>query len=394
MGWCVMSFAQQEDQTEQKYRRSSLYSILLSHEQTKYSKEIEEVFSEIPIPDRFDNHDLSVKIITTNKKKKTDENTVTEFLENNHVARRMVARWFDRDAQTGECSMDLVMQRGLYDATYFDVELAKMSQRGYGILADAGEDLINNTFVVVNDIRYRDKQKTSQIVGMVLSVAGSVAGAALGNSDIGKLGKSLGDLVSEIKGFSVIVTSYLYQLEWNDDIASDFYANCYVSQGENDPQKKSAFDRSQAFNLKYVGKQTISSGKTSMQGVGYDPVAMIRKVCTRSIDMSLVELQRNYEEFRIKTPIFSVSPAITAKVGMKEGITEKNKYEVLEQVVDNNGRTSYKRVGVIQPVAGRIWDNRYMAVEEHAANSNLEATTFRKLAGGDFYPGMLIREIK
>lgn len=79
---------------------------------------------------------------------------------------------------------------------------------------------------------------------------------------------------------------------------------------------------------------------------------------------------------------------------MKEDITQDSRYEVLEQVINDKGITSYKRVGVIKPVAGKIWDNRFMAVEEGAENATLGFTTFEKVSGGDFYPGMLIREIK
>ncbi|MCH5335243.1 MAG: hypothetical protein J1D86_05525 [Alistipes sp.] len=384
----------QEQPEESKYRRSALYSMLVSHNQTKYAKEIEEVFSSIPIPEKFDNHDLSVKIVNS-AQKKVDENDVSAFLKNNDVARRMVARWFDRDPQTGECDMELVMNRGLYDASYFDVEAARMSQRGFGVLADAGEELIGNTFVLVNDIRYTDKQKTSRIFGSIIKMVGAVAGAASGNSGFSDLGNSLGSLAEEIKGFGVSVTSYLYRLEWNDEVADEFYSSQYVARGEKAPEKAEAFAKSKAYSLKYVGSHKSTSGKISMRGVSsYDPIQMIRKVCTRAIDESIVALQREYDEFKIKTPVFSVTPAITAKVGLKEGISERNKYEVLEQYVDKEGRTKYRRVGVIQPVKGKIWDNRYMALEENAEGSKLEATTFRKVSGGDFYPGMLIREIK
>ena len=40
------------------------------------------------------------------------------------------------------------------------------------------------------------------------------------------------------------------------------------------------------------------------------------------------------------------------------------------------------------------WDNRYMAAEEGAYGADLKATTFVKVSGGNFYPGMLVREIK
>lgn len=190
------------------------------------------------------------------------------------------------------------------------------------------------------------------------------------------------------------MTSYLYRLEWNDSVAKVFYSKYYVPEGQVDTVKARAFAEDDFIKLKYIGKQSVKSGNISMQGINvYDPQQMIRKVCTRAIDESLVALQTTYDEFKIKTPIFSVSPAITAKIGMKEGVTAQKRYEVLEQYQDEQGRTHYRRVGVVQPVAGRIWDNRYMATEEKAVGSTLEATTFRKISGGDFYPGLLIREI-
>ena len=58
------------------------------------------------------------------------------------------------------------------------------------------------------------------------------------------------------------------------------------------------------------------------------------------------------------------------------------------------GKYKYNRRGVIRPVPGKIWDNRYMANEEEAAGSEFNATTFEVVSGMNFTPGMLIREIK
>ena len=60
----------------------------------------------------------------------------------------------------------------------------------------------------------------------------------------------------------------------------------------------------------------------------------------------------------------------------------------------DNGRTKYKRIGIIKPIKGKIWDNRYMAVEEEAVNALLKYTTFEVVSGKGFYPGMLVREIR
>ena len=119
---------------------------------------------------------------------------------------------------------------------------------------------------------------------------------------------------------------------------------------------------------------------------------MIRKACQRAIDDNIVDLQKKFEQFRVKTPITSISPTITAQIGMKEGVSSESRYEVLE-VIDNNGSMEYKRVGVIKPVPTMIWDNRFMAMEEGAYGADLGATTFIVESGKNFYPGMLIREI-
>ena len=218
----------QTKSVDENYRRSSIYSIMVSHDQEKYHTEIEDVFQTIPVPDKFDNHDLSVKVVTSSSKK-VNEAEVTSFLKANNVARHMVGRWFNRDPQTGECDMNLIIHRGLYDATYFDVELAKMSQRGYGMLSDAGEELIGNTFVIVNDIWYNDRNKGARVAGAIFSVLGSIADAVLGTNGFSDLGDSLNALLSDLQGFGVHIVTYLYRLEWNDDIANDFYTRHYIA---------------------------------------------------------------------------------------------------------------------------------------------------------------------
>lgn len=387
----VSTLAQRRE-VDEKYRRSSLYSIMVSHDDEKYHEEIETVFKEIPIPDKFDDHDLGVKIIASSAKK-VNEKEVTGFLERNNVARHMVARWFNRNPETGECDMDLIVNRGLYDATFFDVELAKMSQRGVGMLADAGEELLGNTFVIVNDIWYNDRNKGARVAGGVIAILGAVADIALGTDSFADLGNNLNAIISDIQGFGVHIVSYLYRLDWNDDVAQDFYAGSYVPLGQYDAAKMANFNSYDGFKLKYIGKHESVSGNLTMAGLNeYDPHSVMLKVCTRAIDESVVKLQKKYEEFKVKTPLYSVEP-LTAKIGMKDGVEPKCKYEVLEAHVNNEGKTEYRRVGVIEPVAGQIWDNRYMAMEEKAAGSDLDATTFKKVSGGNFYPGMLIREI-
>lgn len=381
---------------ESNYRRSSIYSILINHTDQQFGNEIKEAFLQIPVPDKFNDHNLSVKVLNIDKKlagaNNSNENTViTDFLQNNKVASRLVGRWFNRDFFTGQCDMELVKERGLYNATEFDKQLAKRSSRGVAMLQDAGEDLIGNTFVLVNDIRYVDKNKGAKTGASILKALGQIASAYMGSS-ISDLTDNLGDMLETIKGFKVKINTFLYKLDWNDEQAAVFYQEQYAAKP--DATKKANFEAARGnYKLKYVGKVESSGGTTSFLGINEDePIVMVRKACQRAIDENVVDLQRNYEEFRTKSPLLSVEP-LTAYVGKKEGVTAKSKFEVLEVVELENGKHKYNRVGVIEPIENLIWDNRFMAVEEGALGANLGYTTFKKVSGKNFAKGMLIREM-
>lgn len=368
----------------------------MNHTNQQFAGEIKEAFLKIPVPDKFNDHNLSVKVLNLDKKLKgansEKENAeLTDFLSRNNVASRLVGRWFNRDSYTGQCDMELVKERGLYNATEFDRQLAKRSARGLAMLQDAGEDLIGNTYVLVNDIRYVDKNKGAKTAGTIFKALGKIAGAVTG-VNLDNLTDNLGDMIESIKGFKVKINTFLYRLDWNEEVANAFYKEQYAAKPNKEKRDNFAANRNK-YTLTYVGKVESSGGTTSFLGIKEDePIVMVRKACQRAIDENVVDLQRNYEEFRTKSPLISVEP-LTAYIGMKDGVTPKTQYEVLEVVEMENGAHKYNRVGVIEPIENLIWDNRFMATEEGAAGSTLGFTTFRKVSGKDFAKGMLIREM-
>lgn len=391
--YCSIS-AQETD----KYRRSSLYSILIDKSDEKFGPEIKASFSKIPIPDKFNDHNILPQFISIKKKKPTEQ-LVKEYVDGTSIARDVVAKWFNRNPDTGTFNMDLVADRGNYDATFFDVQQASQNVRGLAMLEDAGEDLIGNTFIIVNDIRYVDVHKTAKTVGGILKFAGSLASAYTGNSNYEAVGNIAGSLASLIKGFSVTVETYLFKLTWNNEIANKFYSTYYVDSISIDSSKVNVWKESQGlFKLQYIGSTQVSSLKTSIEGLNLDtPDQMIQKVCTRSLDKSIVELQRSYEVFRVKTPIYKVeNDTILVKIGMKEGVSEESVYEIVDRTQNEKGKISYKTIAKLKPVKDKIWDNRFMAIEEKAIGSNLTETKFKLIGGNitEIHEGMLIRESK
>ena len=392
-GYSINMLAENEaSDSTMKYRRSSIYSMMVQHDDQKFAKDICEVFNQMPVPDKYNDHNLSVKVVSVTKEKIKEDAAITSFLTTNNVASRLVGKWFERNVLTGECNMELIKERGVYNASEFDKALAQKSARGMAMLEDAGEDLIGNTFVLVNDISYIDKEKGSKALGSFLRAAILVAGAASG-VNTSDLSDNVGTIAESYKGFSVKVHTYLYQLVWDENTSMDFYKNAYSATPNK--EKISYFEQLRnKFSLKLIGEQESSGSTTSFMGIKLDePLVMVRKACQRALDENVANLQKNFDQFKVKVPLTSTSP-ICAPIGKKEGIDQESKFEVLEIQTNDKGKRIYKRVGVIKPLPNLIWDNRYMAKEEHAQGADLGKTSFTKVSGGTFYQGMLIREIK
>lgn len=388
------AFAQQSnDQLENRYRRLSLCNILIKHPKEKYADEIEAQFLKIPVSEQFNDHNLSVRVISTHEKIK-DEDPVTDFVRRNRMGSRMIGKWFNRNMLTGQCDMNLVKERGLYDASAFDRELASQTVLGKAMLEDAGEDLIGNTYLLMHDITYIDKGKRSRMWGAIggALMAGLTAYAGGNASSIQNSFNSTNALISSYKGFSVKINTRLYRLVWDDEVAGAFYKEHYGVGPDEAKRDKFEEDRAN-YRMEYIGNVISKGGRTSFLGINeQEPELMIRKACQRAMDSNVADLMKKYEQFRIKTPVVEVSPKITARIGMKEGVTPDSKFEVLE-IQEKDGKIKYKRVAVVKPVANKIWDNRFMAVEELAYGANLGATTFTRVSGGEILPGHLLRQI-
>lgn len=386
------AFAKTEENVETRYRRSSLCSFLVSRTDQKMFDKIQSEYLNMPTPDQYNNHDLSIRVLNVGKKAEYAD-SLDSWLAENFIASRLVGRWFSRNVLTGECSLDLVKSRGLYNASDLDIELAKRTPRGMAMLADAGEDLIGNTFVLVHEAHYIDNAQRGKNVGTGLRIAGAFAGAFLG-SGVSDLFDSAADMAETFKGFRVKFHTRLYRLEWTPEDQGTFYQEYWTDKPNED--KRLAFENNRGkFRLRYIGEVESSGSQNSFLGISEEhPEIMIRKACKRAIDDNVRDLQKAYDEFRVKSPVKAVDGKdVLVAIGLKEGLTEDSEYEVLEPE-EKDGKMVYKRVGVIQPVKDKIWDNRYMAAEEGAYGADFGATTFKVKSGSMPYEGLLVRQLK
>ncbi len=428
---CVEISAQDVSNGElQRYRRNALATVMVLHPEDEFGKDIQEAYLEIPTPDKYDDHNIGIKVINGDTFKngsdgkglhkavygknlsKSDiaENgaALEKFLNDNNAGKIMVAKWFNLisdanekvDASKATFNTKLVQERGLYDATAFDVEVARRTIRGEAMLADAGEELISQTFIMVNDMTYVTAEQKAAAAALAMAILGSIADAVLGDKTGTKVAAAATVIADSFTGFTVRNHSYLFQLQWNDSIAATFY-HYYYTEKPNKEKIEAFLKNDSLFKVKYVAHEYEYDEHSVLKGK-YDRHDLIKINCTRSQDKNIAKLQSKYEDFKLKTPIYQVVRDdngkilyYTAKVGMKEGITAKSKFQAIQEIIDaDTKKVRYKRIATLKPIKGKIWDNRYMATEEQAEGSELNATQFKKTGGGEIYEGLLIIEGK
>lgn len=421
----VLPMVAQTEGELREYRRNSLSMVLVYHPEDEFGINIYEAFDSLPMPDKYDDHNVGYQLINnqqivglkrdtgfykakyghvlTSQEVQKNAQYMEDMLNKAQIAKLMVAKWFGLSGDsvhTATFNTDLIQQRGQYNATDVDVELAMQTLRGVSALSDAGEELIANTFLLVNDITYVTAEEEAAAAKTSMAIIGGLMDAFLGG-DTGKaLAAATGAIADSFTGFNVKTHSYLFQLVWNDSVQSTFYKHQYTSRP--DSNKIMAFLRDETtYRLKYVAHEYEYDKKSTLKGQ-YDRKELVKTICARSMDKNIVALAKQYEDFKVKTPVYSVLrddkgrvTGYAAKIGLKEGIQENSSFQVVQRIFDpQTNKTTYRYVATLKPEKGKLWDNRYNAVLEHGAGSDLTYTTFKKASGGEILPGMLLIEGK
>ena len=410
-----------------EYDRSSLTLLMVYHPEDEFGAAIDSAYHAMPFPDKYDDHALGFERIDNStitgvqkgnkvglikaqygkklnaKDLQKNSQALEDLLNNNHIANYMIAKWFGL-YESEVCNTNLIQERGQYNATELDVALATQSARGLAMLSDAGEQLIGNTYVLVNDMTYATAEERAQAAKVALSIIGGIFDAVMG-TDLGRNVAAVGGAIADgFTGFAVKNHSYLFRLNWNEDTAAIFY-NEYWMQ-EPDPEKLQKFLKDDRFKVNYVAHEYECSEKTVAKGKKVDREKLIKMVCARSIDKNIAALQLQYEDFKVKTPVYEEvfnekgkSIGYAVKIGLKEGITEQSSFQVVRKEVDpETNKTKYRYVATLKPVKGKIWDNRFMAAEDDDNKDKdaaaLSYTLMKKTAGGEILPGMLVIEGK
>ena len=387
------SIQKKSDDIDVNYDRSSMYTLMIANSSRDYESDIKSYFENKLTPDKYNNHNLNERFINSAFKKKDQLDNIVDYLNENKIAHQLIAKWFNR-SEKGGFNIDLIKQRGYYDASASEINQAKYAKRGMSQLINPEviKKLIDNTFILIIDSKYTNKEDVAKTGKSILSLLGKLPGAG---SMVNQLTNIGGGLVLDTfgKGFWVSTNAHLFKLVWDDEIAARFENELWCDDKTITPEKKAAFDNADFFALEYVG--TDQSG-ADIQSTGFTSKTngeLVGRATVKSIENVITKLQQNYDVFKSKTPIYTSEP-ITAKIGLKEGVTKKTKFEVLEQQLNTDGTLEFVQVGAVKVDSNYlIWDNRYGADEENP-NQGTDKTYFKAVSGKEFAPGMLLRQIK
>ena len=427
----ISSFAQaQEKSMDVKFRRSSLHTMVIESENFPQKEVVLNAFNNAPFPDKYNDHTIGNKSFNPANYKLTPEEKalvykpskmgkflteaadiqidsvakelplrIQKYLSKEKIASKLVSKWFNRQTD-GSFDWNLVADRGVFNASFLETKSAQSSSDGQALLKTAGFELIDNTFVVINKFNFYPNEPVARAIRdfAKAEVVKSVKIPML----LEKANKGLDAVYEKTKeGYSIFATSYLYKLVWNDTISNKFFTDMYMEKGSFDPAKKNAFDNSDLFKLEFVGDESASGLIMFSLKEKRTEEQIITLSTKRIIDNVYAKLQKKYDVFKTKTPLYTGYP-ITAKIGLKEGLEGGEKFEVLEQNIDpKTGVSTYKIIGSIKVDKDSIWDNTFNEGEAPVAEPIVEGKEIKPIidrttfdGGKKFYSGLLIKQIK
>ncbi len=365
------------------YDRVSLTYLLLDWGTGGYNNLLKQTFPKLKPADKYDDNSIKQNVLPISASRNETESTfafnlrtpdnasnkLKDALVQKHIANAVIARWFSRK-EDGSFGVELLQERGLYNATDADVAAANASKLGIAKLMDSGEELLGNSFIIVFDV--------NDLIDM--------------EESYNRLQKNSKTTVSRVKnGFQAKISAYVYKINFNDTINSIFWTQLWA--GSTDPDlalRKAKFD-SYNFPLTYFTRSTtlteasqFNPGQALAPKVQATPEQLMQKLLQDGINANLSAIENSLEEFKVKASLFSTHP-LEAKIGKKEGLKTDQRYFVYEMEQNASGKITARRKGVVRATQ-HITDNRTISTGKS------KTSRFYQVAGGRLDEGMLLQQ--
>ena len=296
------------------------------------------------IPGKFNDNSVDHNVLKVQGE--ISEEYLRQMLEQ-QATKEIMRRWFPNfDRDKGRWSLDVVHERGLYNATDADVIAAQASELKEALLKDKGLDMINRSYIVVYDFYDAQAVRTN-----------------------------------DSEGYMTNCNVYLYHLDW------DLIKDAFAANLEN-PNAIDELTFPVKFTASIIEKSNLTPLKVTQANSGDlwrlsddDLFLAFTKEIEKVADVYLTEIN---EDFRVKATLFATSP-LRAKIGTKEGVTVDQRYFVYERQLNEAGDEVAKQKGVIRATS-KIVKNDTIATGEGGT------TTFYQTYGAKLYEGMTIQQ--
>ncbi|MFD3393009.1 hypothetical protein U0R10_00100 [Aquirufa sp. OSTEICH-129V] len=420
---CFATLNANSQDAKPTYRRSSLHIVLMESESFPQKDLVMKSWNGYPFPDKYNNHILpNLKTMNPAAIQVTDgdraaagqekpselggalngamagassgivdndadmPSKIYKFAKEKQLAKQLVAKWFNRNA-AGKFNVDLVGERGIYDASELEKAKAAGQVKGSRALEDAGADLIPNTFVVFSKLNFVENEPVAKAALLLALTETAKISIPFARQKAEQLAQAAYEKAKV--GYSVWTKTWLYKLKWDKSIEDKFYNEHWSNSA--------AFDASNDYELEFVGKESATSLVTFSLKEERTEEQIINLATVRNVDNVFAKMQKVYDVFKPKIQVSSVNP-ITASIGMKEGLEGGEKFEALEIVQNpDTGMTEYKSVGKVTVDKKLVWDNRYSGGEKSTDPATTEAQALGKTTfegSKKIQVGMLLRQIK
>lgn len=415
---------QSGDDVITSYNRVGITPVLLNNQNTNISFSPDSSFKSIEVPSKFDNNKIgnikvnaplpSIELPEDEEgEEEQDEsvggyitNRITQELSseivnrasselggtaadsivrnrfnNQELTQEVIDSMYDKDAE-GRYSMDDLFERAKYNLTDDEITRLKSSAKGFEQGAKDykwAEKILQSNYVL--GFMYHDMKKVNINIS--------------GNNDE--------DEEEEDEGFSgsyqVLVTAFLYKIDFNDSLQAVFYNNAWAGPNSSDETLKAAKEARKNINfpLEKVGNyhyqvnvspNLIGDEEEEKSEKEYRQEAL-RKVPQKSLKKAIDQIEKDVPQFKVRTSIYDYNQFPTsfawAKIGTKEGLIGDQRFYVYELVADENGEIKKKRKGVLRSTTD-IADN------DTAAAVETDPSKFLQTAGWGLGKGMLLEE--
>lgn len=346
------------------YDRSSVTLFYMQFPNEAHATEIQSKIDKVSFSDKYYNNNLSQITLPASFGRSNSNlpEAIKQYLNEKNIGRQVISKWYARQ-EDGTMSMDLIFDRGTFNATDAAFIKAQSTKLGNAVLQDYGNRLIGKSYILVLDYQSVMTMKEAK-------------------------------MEKASRGWKSTVTSYLFKVKYDEATQNALYDSWIYPEDspEVKAEKNKKFEQIQ-IPIEFVTKSTIYA--TATQPASDTQIGRLMKqksddellseLVQKGYDENLYFLEKNYEDFMVKTTIYQVHP-IRAKIGKKEGLKCDNRYFAYEYVYSEKTNTTKPKFRGVIRATSSIVDNRQVA------KGDMPTSKFYQTSGRRLRTGYLLRQ--